>query len=217
MSVLLCAATEFEIAPTIKYINNKKMAGEIKVCITGVGLTAACYNITKNLWQHKPAIALQAGIAGGFSTALKLGQAVVVNSETIGDSGVLENGVFKSLTHLGLTEPHAKPFQNSRLINNNNELLNSLPLPQVAAVSVNEITTNPERIQYYKEELNAAIETLEGAAFHYVCLTENVPFLQLRAVSNRVGERNKNAWKLKESIQELNTQLQLLINKLLHL
>jgi futalosine hydrolase len=45
---------------------------------------------------------------------------------------------------------------------------------------------------------------MEGAAFHYVCLTEKVPFLQLRAVSNYVGERNKKNWNIKLAIENLN-------------
>ena len=48
---------------------------------------------------------------------------------------------------------------------------------------------------------------MEGAAFHYLCLQEQVPFLQLRAISNHVGERNKANWKLKEAIHNLNEKL----------
>ena len=33
---------------------------------------------------------------------------------------------------------------------------------------------------------------MEGAALHYACIMEHIPFIQLRAVSNFVGERDKN-------------------------
>jgi len=42
----------------------------------------------------------------------------------------------------------------------------------------------------------------------------DIPFLQLRATSNYVGERNKTKWLLKESIEILNESLVQLINKL---
>ena len=45
---------------------------------------------------------------------------------------------------------------------------------------------------------------MEGAAFHYVCLMKNIPFLQLRAVSNYIGERDKSKWKIAEAIEEVN-------------
>jgi futalosine hydrolase len=48
---------------------------------------------------------------------------------------------------------------------------------------------------------------MEGAALHYTCLMENIPFIQLRAVSNFVGERDKNKWKMKEAIAVLNEKL----------
>jgi futalosine hydrolase len=48
---------------------------------------------------------------------------------------------------------------------------------------------------------------MEGAAVHYVGLMENVPFLQLRSISNLVGERDKKKWKLPLSIKNLNQTL----------
>jgi futalosine hydrolase len=48
---------------------------------------------------------------------------------------------------------------------------------------------------------------MEGAAFHYACLQMNTSFLQLRGISNVVGERDKNKWKMKEAIGNLNNEL----------
>ena len=55
---------------------------------------------------------------------------------------------------------------------------------------------------------------MEGAALHYVCLMEKIPFLQIRAVSNVIGERDKSRWKLKEAMKSLNESLVFLIQKL---
>jgi futalosine hydrolase len=55
---------------------------------------------------------------------------------------------------------------------------------------------------------------MEGAALHYVCLMEEIPFLQIRSVSNLLGDRDKKGWKLKEAIEELNESLIALIQKL---
>ena len=48
---------------------------------------------------------------------------------------------------------------------------------------------------------------MEGAALHYACLMEGVPFLQLRSMSNYIGERNKKKWDMQVSISNLNNAL----------
>lgn len=48
---------------------------------------------------------------------------------------------------------------------------------------------------------------MEGAALHYVCLQEHIPFLQIRAVSNDIGQRDKSKWDFKASIATLNKEL----------
>jgi futalosine hydrolase len=44
---------------------------------------------------------------------------------------------------------------------------------------------------------------MEGAAFMHACLISNVPFAQVRAVSNIVEKRNREAWNLGEAIGNL--------------
>ena len=55
---------------------------------------------------------------------------------------------------------------------------------------------------------------MEGAAFQYVARQANIPFLQIRAVSNYIGERNKYNWKIKESIANLNQVIIKYVEKL---
>jgi futalosine hydrolase len=55
---------------------------------------------------------------------------------------------------------------------------------------------------------------MEGAALHYIGLLEKIPFLQIRSLSNFIGERNKAKWKMKEAIAALNRELQRILMKL---
>jgi futalosine hydrolase len=48
---------------------------------------------------------------------------------------------------------------------------------------------------------------MEGAALHYTCLMEKIPFIQLRGISNYITERNKKNWDMKQSILNLNKEL----------
>jgi futalosine hydrolase len=215
MPILLCAATEFEIKPTIEWIQ-KQSFNNIQILITGVGLTAATYQLTKAIYKHKPRLLLQAGVAGCLDENLSLAKVVTVRNEVIGDLGVEENKKFNSLFDLKLCEPNTFPWTNGKLTNDS-ILLNQTDLPIVDSVSINEISTNKERIRYYKSEWGASIESMEGAALHYVGIMEKIPFLQIRSLSNFAGERDKGKWLLKDAIGNLNIELQRLLTNLLSL
>ena len=106
------------------------------------------------------------------------------------------------------------PYTNGSLVNPNQKLLQLSGLEQVKAITVNEITTDTKRIEWYQQNVSPVVESMEGAAFHYVCLQENIPFIQVRSVSNFIGERDKTKWNLKQAITQLNEKLILLLNEL---
>jgi len=215
MEVLLCAATRFEIDPTIQYLASQNIKN-IDILVTGVGLIAATYHITKAVYQKRPQLILQAGIAGALDTNLKLGSVVIIESETIGDLGVMEQGSFRSLFDMKFLQGNDAPWTNATLLNASG-ILDEILLPKVKGVSINEITTLPSRIERYKYTLGASVESMEGAALHYVGLMENIPFLQVRSLSNFVGERDKSKWQRKEAIENLNKELIPIISKFVKL
>lgn len=207
MSYLLIAATINEIKPFLaSYRVQQKKLPLVDVLITGPGLMATTYSLTRQLLIKPPSLVIQAGIAGSFSEQLPPGATVVVKQDRVADQGAIENGRMHSLFDLGLLEKNKKPYSNGWL-KNNSAILNKPGLEKVTAVSVSEISTDPGKINLYRKQFKPLIETMEGAALHYVCLNEKIPFLQLRSVSNFVGERNKSNWKLKESIHNLNRKL----------
>lgn len=216
MKILLCAATEFEIAPTIDVLKgNAELGKNVTVLITGVGLMPATYELTKAVLAEKPDIILQAGLAGCMDENIPLGTTAAVLRETVGDLGVLQNNTFNSAFDMGLINANESPWQNAKLVNPHEELLKNTGLALIDSVTVNEISTNEDRISYYKNGLEAGIESMEGAALHYVGLLENIPFLQIRAMSNYVGERDKSKWVLDQAIEILNLETQRQLLKLI--
>ena len=214
MHILVCAATGPEIQPTITQIAENKFGGTIDVLITGVGLTSTTYYLTKQVVTKPPQLIIQAGVCGSLNPGIENGVVVVVENEAIGDEMVMENGCPKSLFELGLCDDNKKPWTRGRLKNNGIDNYPVQHLQKVNSISVNEISTDEKRISYYRETLGADIESLEGAALHFVGISENIPFLQLRAVSNQIGVRNKEHWKLKDAMQHLNKELEELLIKL---
>lgn len=214
MQLLLCASTEFEIRPTIDFIRKENIS-EVQVLITGVGMMATTYSLTKTVLSRRPDFILQGGVAGCLDEQLPLTKIVIIENENIGDLGVEENGLFHTLFDLKLLNQNTLPWQNGKL-SNSVEVLKSTGLTIVNGVTVNEISTNKERIDYYKKQLNASVESMEGAALHYVALQEKIPFLQMRSLSNFVGERDKSKWVMDIAIANLNIELIRILTKFLN-
>lgn len=218
MNCLLVAATSLEIAPFLTQLRNtapkKGPTLNIDVLVTGIGLTASTYAITKQIHFKRPDMVIQAGVAGCFDQRIALGSVMAVKQETIADQSVIELNKLKTLFDLKLVPHNQFPFNKSWLVNPHVALLKKVKGKAVKGISVNEITTSPVKKKFYETAFAPVVESMEGAALHYACLMENVPFLQIRAVSNYIGERNKKNWNMKESIVNLNQALTRLFNSL---
>lgn len=211
MEIMLVAATSPEIAPALEWLQRNefrtKSGTAVQVVITGIGSMQTTYRLMEAIHHRRPDAILQAGIAGSFSHTCPPGSLIIVQEESTGDLGVEENGVFRDIFDMKLQQPGEFPFTDKALLNPYTSTWAHLDLPFVKGVTVNEVTTSPQRISMLQQNYSAIVESMEGAAFHYVALQQKIPFLQLRAVSNMVGERNKKNWLMKESIAILNQQL----------
>ncbi len=217
MKIGVIAATDFEIAETkthFKENQNLSNLHNISFFTSGVGSLLTAVNLMKCLYYSQFNLIVQAGIAGCYNNDEPLLQTVVIKNEVLGDLGVEEDNVFKNVFELNLASKDASPFLNGRLINPNLDKYNLLKLKEVNAITVNEITTRNKRINDLVRKYEPFSESMEGAALHAVCLVLKIPFIQIRTTSNYVGERNKQQWKMKESIHFLNDHLTRYLNLL---
>ena len=205
MRVIITAATNLELNSCAKKVSQvfKKSKLKISFHATGIGMLASGVKLTQLASTYKPDLIIQMGIAGSYIKTEPLGKVMVVASESIADLGVRENGRFKDLFETGLQKENEAPFKKRKLINQGVKKVNLLKTNTAAAVTINEITTSVKRIKEIIEAHNPILESMEGAALHYVGSLTKTPFIQIRAISNYVGERNKAKWKIKESIEQL--------------
>ena len=204
MRILVIAATEFEIAPFIA--DNK----DVEILITGVGVPSTMYHLQKKLPEKAWDLVIQAGIAGSFNYDLGLGEVVLVKQDTFADIGMEEKENFMTIFQAGFAEKDSYPFSDGWLINPNPLFSRSL-LPAVKGITVNKVSDSMVQKLQSINNFAPEIESMEGAALHYVCLQERVPFIQIRSISNCIGERDKSKWKLKEAIENLNLALSKLL------
>jgi futalosine hydrolase len=209
MNILLVSATTFEIEPTLQMIEKKDLFcnAAVEVLITGIGSVNTTYMLTSAVLTKRPHLVLQAGLAGSFNyEEIPAGKAVLVKYDAFGDLGMEEKGKFTTVFDAGFAGKNHFPFTDGWLINPH-PLLNNSHLPVVKSVTINKVSDNMIQQQQLVNTFAAQTETMEGAALHYVCLQQDIPFIQLRSISNEVGERDKSKWKIKESVENLNIEL----------
>lgn len=210
MELLLVAATRHEIAtfteenPAIDYL------------ATGVGIPATMYHLQHKLADKRYDFVVQAGIAGSYNDLLDPGQVTIVKQDCFADLGMEEGGLFTTLFDAGFTSPNEFPYTDGWLVNPD-LWFDLLKYPVVKGSTVNKVSDSPPQKKQVQELFSPDIESMEGAAFHYVCLQERIPFLQLRSISNEVGVRDKAQWHIKKSIDNLNASLAGIVNHIAEL
>jgi len=211
MRVIITAATNGEWMPSFQKINpayagtNKRFS--VGFHESGIGLLASSVSLMKMFVQETPSLIIQVGIAGCFDKKVPLGKVFAVKDDFAGDIGVMENKVWKDLFDLKLDKPNDAPYEKKSLPNPWLSQYNLLKLPTKKGVTVSTISTDKNKIDLYSGRYKATLESMEGAALHYIGRDLNIPFIQIRAVSNYVGERNKAKWNMQEAIYNLNETL----------
>lgn len=211
MRVIITAATNGEWMPSFQKINpayagtNKRFS--VGFHESGIGLLASSVSLMKMFVQETPSLIIQVGIAGCFDKKIPLGKVFAVKDDFAGDIGVMENKVWKDLFDLKLDKANDAPYEKKSLPNPWLSQYNLLKLPTKKGVTVNTISTDKNKIDLYSGRYKATLESMEGAALHYMGRDLNIPFIQIRAVSNYVGERNKAKWNMQEAIYNLNETL----------
>jgi len=220
LKILLVTATMAE-ADCMKMIPGIKSTAdkfyfekhEIIPLVTGVGSIATAWTMTKWISSYtKPDIAVNIGIAGSYRNDLPVGEAVVPVSDCFADVGIDTGKGFLTLAEAGLEDPDKFPFSGGKIIADSKYVAGAVELLKpVRAITVNTATGSAETIKRLIEKYNPDIETMEGATFFYICTRENIPFLALRSVSNRVEPRNKENWNVRLALETLSKHMEELL------
>jgi futalosine hydrolase len=179
---------------------------DIDLLVTGVGMVATAARCAQALARERYDVALNLGVCGSFDRALSPGTVVHVVTDRIAELGAEDDERFLTIHDLQLLDHNEFPFRDGRLVNDAAPATAALgALPAVDGISVNTVHGNDHSIDEVVRRFQPQVESMEGAAFMYACLLQGVRFAQVRAVSNIVERRNRDAWKLKEAIDNLGT------------
>ena len=204
MKVLIVAATEFELEGIRFHKDELKNNLDLSFLTTGIGMVATTYTLAKKLSSNNYDLAINIGVAGSFKSNIPIGDVVEIASDRFADLGAEDDERFLSVSEMGLLEKNSFPFENEKLF-----AKNDFPsgLMQVNGITMNKVHGNKDSIHKIVERYDPDVESMEGAAFLYVCRMENLPCIQIRAISNYVEKRDKSKWKMTQAIQNLSSEV----------
>ena len=200
--VLVLAATALEA--------NLLRSPAADLVIAGIGAVNTACALTRYLATHpRPSVVIQTGIAGAYVPAnIPVGSVVLADTEIYGDLGVLTLDGWMPMEEIGIPLVEAAGDRPARF--------NYFPLDEALVARASAIAgslvaqTGPfltlsivTGVQMLGDELwerfGAICESMEGAAAAQVCAIHDVPFLEVRGISNQVEDRDRGKWKIKEA------------------
>lgn len=192
---LLISALNMQACGPQQYTIKDKFT-DLLIC--GPGIPASMFNTMQLLSAETYNEILLAGIAGSYDKKLTAGSLVCVESEQFADIGVQDKMNFTSLCN---HKEWAEIYHNGKINNPNRDLMKDTQLPLVTSNTVN-LNNLP-----FEGVPTAAIENMEGAGLFMIFNEIKIPFLEIRAISNQVSERNKSKWNIHNAVENLSDYL----------
>jgi futalosine hydrolase len=159
----------------------------VTVIETGVGPVEAAIATSRALAGGRYDAVVNAGIAGVFRGSGRVGDAVLVGEERLAGLGLEDDSA--------LTLPDGARLCDR--VSASSELLEGctrLALPVVRGLTVATVTTSDATAARLVARYEPDVETMEGFAVLRAAQAARVPALEVRGISNYVGDRSKSEW-----------------------
>ena len=228
MRILVVTATPQEVAPLVagfgpasgdafqsRLQSFSVRSHDIDVLHAGVGMVPTAVWCARALAAARYDLALNLGVCGSFDPKIAPGAVVHIVSEQMSELAAEDGDHLVTMQELGLIGENEAPFAGGCLVNARppaNRVLAALP--PVRGISVNTVHGNERSIAAVVRRFDPQVESMEGAAFMYACLTHALPFAEVRAVSNIVERRDRSRWKMAEAIASLGVKARELVESL---
>mgnify|MGYP001584131066 FL=1 len=212
---------------------------------TGIGDVNAAHSATGIIEHFPIRYIINSGVGGAYPhVRLEIGHIAIALKEIYSDKGVISSKGQKGLKEIGipLVQAGRRKYFNEFPFDKNlvqkvlkritHHALRSskmqynpspIPLPQGEGVrveagnfiTVSSATGTYKRALELEKKFNAICENMEGAAIAQVCAIYKIPMLEIRGISNIVGERDKGKWDLELASENCQRAVLRVINSLL--
>lgn len=172
----------------------------ISVLVCGVGPVESTLNLTRYIAAQigsEVSAVVNFGVGGAYpDSGLGLLDCCFADSEVLGDLSICTQEDFMDLPD-SLAPLRYFTLENG-LYGAAQEFCRhkSYPFSHGPFVTVCCASGSEQRGRTLKNKFEAVCENMEGAALARVCQDFNLPFLEVRSISNMVENRNRDRWKL---------------------
>jgi futalosine hydrolase len=212
LRVLIVTAVEAEKEAVLRGLRQRdggSAGGLIDVVAAGVGPAAAAAETALALAAAAQAgtpygLAVSAGIGGGFTGKADIGDLVVAAGMVAADLGAETPEGFLGVDELGFgtSKIPADERWSERLAENLRAA--GLTVRRGSVLTVSTATGTAETAARLAARFpDAAAEAMEGFGVAAAARRLGVPALEIRAISNRVGPRDRSAWRIGEALDRL--------------
>lgn len=201
--VLIITAVSAERDAVLRGLHNDS---RFDVLVAGVGPVVAAVNTARALATVEYGLVISAGIGGGFPGRTEVGSLVVANKIIVADLGADTLEGFRSVEELGFgfTQIQIDAGLVNRVIAA--LLTTKLSVNTGPVLTVSTVTGTTERgLELAARIPGATAEAMEGYGVGFAALDRGLPVLEIRAISNMVGPRERSTWRIKEALDVLET------------
>jgi futalosine hydrolase len=138
---------------------------------------------------------------------VSLGSVFNVYQDQVFSLGAEDNDSFLDLFDLGLADRNKRPYANGIYQWKETGISAIDVVERRSGITVNTVHGNASSVNEALQKFPHYLETMEGAGFMHVCISEGVHFLQLKAVSNYVEPRNRKNWNMELALNNLTNEL----------
>ncbi|WP_213525070.1 futalosine hydrolase [Paenibacillus sp. J31TS4] len=212
--VLIVVSVEAEREAVLRGLGGGRDGAEVR--IGGVGQAAAAARTARLLAEagDRFRLVVSAGIGGGFPGRAAVGSLVVATEIVAGDFGAESPERFLSVDELGFGS--ARVPVEEELAGRVAEALQGAGLPAQAGpiVTVSTATGTAGTAEALAARVpGAAAEAMEGYGVAAAAREFGLPVLELRAISNAVGPRDREAWRIRDALDALAAASAILVSE----
>ena len=187
----------------------------------GIGKVNSAHSTTLILENNEIDFLVLFGIAGAYLNA-NVGDVVVAQSENYGEEGVMTTKGWKSMDFTGFA-----------LLKTEVEYFNSFPMDRKLlhlAINVSKdigLNTHAGHFitvsqcsgtlisgEIMQKRFNGLCENMEGAAVAHICAIYGVPMIEIRGISNLIGDRDMKKWNIPLAVSNCNKAVSELVRGL---
>ncbi|MBB3113554.1 futalosine hydrolase [Paenibacillus phyllosphaerae] len=183
-----------------------------EVAVVGVGSASAAAGTAAALANGSYRLVINAGIGGGFAGQADIGTLVIASECVAADLGAETADGFVLIDELGFGSARIQTesqLSDSWQMKLGQAGITSIVAPIVTVTTVTGTASTASKLETLVP--GAAAEAMEGFGAATAAKLFATPFIEIRAISNAVGPRNREDWRIKDALMALEAASKVLV------